>query len=286
MIRAIAVATDTSDLVGTVELACEPSGLSLAFVRASAYAAAFAPTPPSSGRRIVVPWAHVTEVWDDGETLRIALDSPRVPHRRLVLAHLTRDLEMTHGRVHRGRRETEWLVAGVTAVGVACAWPVLASIGGAGAILGGAVVTFAAISIALGVAQSLGRRVMLGGPDQAAVRRAFFDEVRRHLPRGSVRADDALLSAPLTAPARPAEPVRVGRWSELAPALIAAGATAVIALLALAIGGRMSTLGQSLGANNRSSLGMSPMSGLASPAAMGGVRRSVAAGSAMASPRG
>ena len=241
MIRAIAVATDTSDLVGTVELACEPSGLSIAFVRASAYAAAFAPTPPSSGRRIVVPWAHVREAWDDGETLRIALDSPRVPHRRLVLAHLTRDLEMTHGRVHRGRRETEWLVAGVAAIATACAWPVLASIGGGAAILGGAVLTFAAISIAIGVSQSLGRRAMLGGPDQAAVRRAFFDEVRRYLPRGSVRADEALLAAPLAAPARPAEPVRAGRLAELAPALIAAGATAAIALLALTLGGRMSS---------------------------------------------
>jgi hypothetical protein len=245
MIRAIAVATDTSDLVGTVELACEPDGLSLAFVRASAYAAAFAPTPPAAGRRIVVPWAHVKEAWDDGETLRIALDSPRVPHHRLVLAHLTRDLEMTHDRVHRGRRETQWLIAGGSALLMAVAWPLLAQVGGAVALLSGLVLTFGVVTGAVAIASSLGRNALVGGPDQAAVRRAFFEQIRRHLPKTAIRADEALSPTPAVSAAPPplveAPTPLFARFGELGSALLAAGATAVIALLVVSVSGRFMT---------------------------------------------
>lgn len=244
MIRAIAVATDTSDLVGTVELSCEPDGLALAFVRASAYAAAFAPTPPAAGRRIVVPWAHVKEAWDDGETLRISLDSPRVPHHRLVLAHLTRDLEMTHERVHRGRRETQWVVAGVAALVMAVAWPLLAHVGGAASLLSGLVLTFSVVSGAVAVSSSLGRNALVGGPDQAAVRRAFFEQMRRHLPKTLVRADEALSPTPAVSavpPAADAPASLLGRLGDLGPALLAAGATAVIALLVVSVSGRFVT---------------------------------------------
>jgi hypothetical protein len=236
MIRAIAVASDSSDLVGTVELSCELDGLAIRFVRASAWSADYVPTPPAAGRAACVPYHAIAEAWDDGETLRLRIDAPHIPYKRLVLAHFTRDRAVDHGVLHRERRKAE-LVIGVTAAALVA---IVTALAGPSPLLA-ALATFVAIVLAIIGAPAAGRRIMLGGIDATAERRAFFHEIRRHLPTGRV-IDDAgpalgsIGTALARGPLARAPATSEGRFSDLAPTLIGVGGSALLALGALAIG--------------------------------------------------
>lgn len=254
MIRAIAIATETSDVVGTVELACEPSGLQLSFVRASGYAVAFAPTPPASSRRVIVPWRDVKEASDDGEALRIHLDSPRIPHHRLILTHMTRDRAVDHRALAQRRVKGELVVAAGAALVVGVLVPLAAPLGLGSAALLGAFTTFSAVTGALLVGQSVARRAMLGGAQELLERKLFLAELRQFLPHVAVSADEALspalartLAPPRHAPAAVATasaPLSSG-LRELSPTLIAVGASAVLGLVALFAGARITGGGES-----------------------------------------
>lgn len=247
MIRAIALATETSHVIGTVELAATPFGLALTFVRASGFAAAYAPTPPAKNRGIVVPWDQVTEASDDGEALRIRIDSPRVPHHRIILTHVSRDRGFDHTSVAKRRVRGELLVAGGAAVAVGAVVPFVGELSGATAGMVAALTTFSAITAALVWGQNLSRRLMLGGAAHANERRVFLQEIHRYLAKGTIDADEALRPEVPAAPtpAAPARPAEAGgfRWSfgELTPAMGGALVAAVIGLLALSVAGRFGT---------------------------------------------
>lgn len=239
MLRAIAIATETSDVVGTVELACEPRGLALAFVRASGYAVAHAPTPPARTRAILVPWEHVTDVSDDGEALRVRLDSPVVPHHRLILTHLTRDQGLTHEAVARRRGLRETGVAAAAAVAVGALTLAGSALGPVTTALFAALTTFSAVTAAVLVGQGVARRALLGGDAASNERRLFVARARSFVQRELVSADVALsppvaAAAPTPAP-RPASPTPDdGRGLLPSWPLYAAGAAAVVGLAGLA----------------------------------------------------
>jgi hypothetical protein len=262
MLRAIAVATDTSDLVGTVDLACEDAGLAVTFVRASAYAAAYVPTMPAQGRRAVVPYAAITEVWDDGETLRLQLEAPRIPYRRLVLAHFTRDHRVDHSKLHRERLKWQVGVAGGASLVVALLLRVAGELSPSASSIAGALVTFGAVAAALWGTQAAGRRVMLGGVDSAAERRAFFFDLKRRVGPTRVIDESGLLGGPSGRPGFAGRPGEAGwpgapggavpfgntggaagpgggRFSEIAPTLMAVGAAAAVALVSVFAGTRL-----------------------------------------------
>ena len=232
LLRAIAIATETSDVVGTVELACGPRGLALAFVRASGYALAHAPTPPSKSRQIVVPWEHVREISDDGEALRVHIDSPTVPHKRLILTHLTRDQGVTHETVSRQRGLRETAVAATAAIGVGGLTLAASSLGPVTTALFAGLATFSAVTASVLAGQSLARRAMLGGETSANERRLFVAAARSYVEGELIPADVALsppiIAAARPAPAAPAEPTRLPPWP-----VFAVGLTAVIGLAAV-----------------------------------------------------
>lgn len=235
MLRAIAIATETSDVVGTVELGCEPDGLALAFVRASGYAVAHAPTPAARSRRIVVPWEHVKELADDGEALRIHLDSPVVPHHRLILTHLTRDQGLTHESVARRRGLKETGVAAGAAVAVGALTLAGSALGPVTTALFAGLTTFSAVTAAVLVGQGVARRALLGGDAAANERRLFVARARSFL-HGELVAADVALSPPVVAVARPAPPAPRDAPSNGLPPwpVFAVGAAAAIGLAALA----------------------------------------------------
>ena len=182
MIRAIAIASECSDVVGTVDLDCTRDGLSLTFVRAAPYAVSFAPSAPLVGRRALVPYDRIERIWDDGETLRIVMDAPRVPYKRLVLAHFSHDRAKDHRDLLQKRWRGHAAVAGLAALLAAAAVPLAAL---ASPLLGsllGAVAVFGVVALSLNVAPDLVRAVQPLPPDAGADRRALFDELREHLP--------------------------------------------------------------------------------------------------------
>lgn len=182
MIRAIAVASESSDVVGTVDLDCTRDGLALTFVRVAPYAVSFAPTVPVVGRRAVVPYDRIERVWDDGETLRILMDAPRIPYKRLVLAHFTYDRSVDHRALAKRRQKGQLAIAGGAALLAAIVVPLAAQASLlVGTVLGAAGV-FGLVATALWLAPVLGRSAYPEPEQSGADRRALFDELRSHLP--------------------------------------------------------------------------------------------------------
>jgi hypothetical protein len=262
MLRAIAVATDTSDIVGTVELRCEAEGLAIHLVRASAYASQYVPAASARGRRAIVPYDAVREVVDDGETLRLLLDAAHVPFKRLVLAHFTRDLRRDHRVLHRRRTRAQMAVAGGAALGGSALVGLTRLLETGPSLVAGGLGAFVLVGGAAWGSQEAGRRVMLGGTEEVAERRAFFHELRGHLDRHRV-FDEASAQLGSTGPAtgsrsggqpggrargpEAAEPGERGPLEELFPTLIAVGAAALVALLAVVSGKGLVTTGTDRG---------------------------------------
>ncbi len=186
-LRALALATDTSDVVGTVQLCCYDEGLLVHFVRISPYAPSYAPTPPVRGREAILPYDSVRELWDDGEALRLSLRHPHLPYRRLALTHVTRDDHYDHrgGRLHRSWARA---LVGAAALAALGAWvPIVQRLAPGSAAFWGAAGALGVAALARAALREFSRRSVLGGEASAAERRAFFHELSTHLPPSIVR---------------------------------------------------------------------------------------------------
>lgn len=242
MLRAIAVASDTSDVVGTVDLACEPDGLLLKLVRVSAHAAGYIPTGNVRNQRAVIPYSAIRAVSDDGETLRIELDAPRMPYKHLVLAHVTRDDRFDHESLFRKRFGFQSL----TTAGAAAATMGLLSLFQAPALLS-AFVGFSGALGALWIGKRVSHASLVGGEKSAAERRLLFHQLRTRI--GADRVTDLVPAQPFasgtgTLVAHGSSNASEGdtfeeRWRELAPTLLPVGAAALAALALIAITPRL-----------------------------------------------
>jgi hypothetical protein len=242
VLRAIAIATDTSDVVGTLDLVCEEGGLWLHFVRASAHAADYIPSLALRGQRLLVPYEAIREVHDDGETMRLVLAAAKLPHRRLILTHFTRDLRQDAASIHRRRRRAQAAVAVASALlagGLAAGARWLGALPSTLVTLTGA---FLAVGGGVWCSQEIGRQVMLGGAKAAAERRAFYYELNRRVAqaRGGARLlNPALVSAespPLLEAHGPVPAPDGGPLAELYPTLAAVSVAALVALFAVSAG--------------------------------------------------
>jgi hypothetical protein len=244
MLRAIAFATDTSDVIGTIDLQCEEGGLRVHFVRASAHASEYIPALALRGQQLVVPYTSIREVHDDGETLRLVLASARIPHRRLVLSHFTRDLRQDAARIHRRRRRVQAATAGASAAAAALLALGARWLGAFPSTLVTMIGAFLAVGGGVWASQEVGRRVMLGGAETLAERRAFFHELTRRVASAGgkpVWIDEA---AHRLGPAAEGVPVLQGPpaglaaddpgpLAELYPTLAAVSVAAIVALFAV-----------------------------------------------------
>lgn len=246
MLRAIAVATDTSDVVGTIDLVCEEGGLWIHFVRASAHASEYIPALALRGQKLLVPYESIREVHDDGETLRLVLAAATIPHRRLILTHFTRDLRQDATTIHQRRQKVQLAAAAASAL---CAGGLALTARWLGTVSSTLVTTvgaFFAVGGGVWVAQEAGRRAMLGGAETLAERRAFFLDLSRRLSLLEHRPlliDDAsgtlgpVLEGPAVVRGPSQEPApEVGPLAELYPTLGAVAVAAMVALLAVSAG--------------------------------------------------
>lgn len=141
-VRAVAVATERSNAVGTVELECTPQGLLIVYLGVGAFSDGYAPGALTSGTRVLVPWVNVLETRAEGDQIFLGLEPSITPHNRLTLTNFSTG-EVIHER-ELGRRR--WAVrigamgtAGVLAI--VCAVAVSHMSAGVGAV----------IAIALGI---------------------------------------------------------------------------------------------------------------------------------------
>lgn len=252
MLRAIALATETSDVVGTVDLACTREGLAITFVRVAPYLRSYATTRPTMGGVAVVPYDRIEGAWDDGETLRLVLDDPRIPYRRMALAHFTRDLSVDATKLARRRQRGYLAIAGVASLSVALVAGVAASVSPLGGAIAGGILAFAVVASGLVLGPEFGRQIFLGDDQAAADRRALFEELRRHLPIDKWVDHAPIPAAAPNVPAatvatslRPGAPTPVpaprpeAAFGELSPGVLGAFGAAAILLIGLATASRV-----------------------------------------------
>ncbi len=181
-VRAIAVATERSNAVGTVELECTPHGLVIVHLGVGAFNAGYAPAAVTTGTRVTVPWASVIAARVEGEQLFLEIDSGITPHNRLSLINFSTGDVTHHRETHRQRllvRIAAASAAIVASLVTLLTVPRAAPRAGAVAAIGLAVLA-AAVMLVVGVVAD--RWVALGGNDAEGTRDGFAMELTRYLP--------------------------------------------------------------------------------------------------------
>ncbi|HEX6271747.1 MAG TPA: hypothetical protein VFZ53_01845 [Polyangiaceae bacterium] len=180
-VRAVAITSERSNAVGTVELECTPHGLVLVHLGVGAFSEDYAPAALTSGTRVLVPWAAVDEATIEGDRVFLAFDAALSPHHRLLLANFSggRSAEPETIRKQRFLVRTATLVAaavtGLASAALAGRFTSGAPAAGVGIAVGGAVAV-------LMVGLLADRIVAYGGTPPDAAREAFFVELARYLP--------------------------------------------------------------------------------------------------------
>lgn len=85
--RAVAVASERSNAVGSVELECTPHGLFVAYVAVGAFQSGYAPGALTSGTGLTVPWTSIQEAHVEGTQVLVTFDHRLTPLNRLLLMH-------------------------------------------------------------------------------------------------------------------------------------------------------------------------------------------------------
>ncbi len=181
-VRAIAIATERSNAIGTVELECTPHGLALVYLGVGSFSADYTPGALTHGTQVLVPWANVREARVDGEQLFLDLDSTATPHQRLSLVNFSTGNSVHHRELYRQRLVLRLAVTGTALVGllvVVLTVPRIAPRASALTALFIGAVTAAGVLL-LGLWAD--RQVARGGADSDTVREAFAGQLAIFLP--------------------------------------------------------------------------------------------------------
>src|SRR3954467_4952240 len=102
-VRAVAVASERINAIGTVELECTPHGLMLVHLGVGSFSEHYAPGALTTGTRVLVPWAAIERAEADGDRLFLAFDPALSPHHRLLLANFSTGQSVEPKSVQRQR---------------------------------------------------------------------------------------------------------------------------------------------------------------------------------------
>jgi hypothetical protein len=180
-VRAVAIASERSNAIGTVELECTPHGLVLVHLGVGAFSEDYAPAALTSGTRVLVPWAAVDEATIEGERVFLAFDAALSPHHRLLLANFSAGRSAEPETLQKQRllvRTTTLIAAAVTGLAsatIANRFTTSGPAAGVGIAVGGAVAV-------LMVGLLADRILAFGGTPPDGVRDAFFRELEGYLP--------------------------------------------------------------------------------------------------------
>lgn len=187
-VRAIALAEERSNAIGTVELECTPFGLVIAYLGVGAFSEGYAPGALTRGTLISVPYPQVSVARFEGDRLYLEIDPELTPHHKLVLGGFT-----IGDGTHRHELYRQRLVLRTGAFGLAAAVALLAALAvprlspGTSATLAVSIAAVAAITI-LGLGFVIDRRLISGQLEGEAAQNALAAEMRMYLP-GLVRLD-------------------------------------------------------------------------------------------------
>ena len=180
-VRAVAVASERSNAVGTLELECTPHGLSLVHLGVGSFSEDYAPAALTNGTRVLVPWAAVDQALIEADRLFLSFDPALSPHHRLLLANFSSGRSIAPEALRQKR-----LVVRVGAAAFALFLGTLGAVFAARFTDGGAALAIgAALTGALGVTLVglfADRLLAHGGTPPDGVREAFERELGVYLP--------------------------------------------------------------------------------------------------------
>ncbi|HEY3233499.1 MAG TPA: hypothetical protein VGJ84_02210, partial [Polyangiaceae bacterium] len=180
--RAVAVASQRSNAVGTVEVECTPSGLVIVYLGVGAFSQGYATAAVTSGTRVMAPWSAVLEARAEGEQIFLGLDHAVSPHNRLTLVNFSTGEGTHHLEARRQRamvRVAFVALALIAALAAMFTLPRLSARVGAATALGvGAVAAFSILTIGF-IAD---RRIPFGGFYTETARLGFVSELGSYLP--------------------------------------------------------------------------------------------------------
>ncbi len=186
-VRAVAVASERSNAIGTVELECTPHGLSLVHLGVGAFSEDYAPAALTSGTRVLVPWSAVDEAQVEGERLFLTFDAALSPHHRLLLGSFSAGRTAEPATIKRQRTVVRAAAfAAALVVGLVGAELAARVVGLGPALAVGAGVTGACGVLLVGLLAD--RLLAFGGVPPDAVRVEFERELDTYLP-SLARAD-------------------------------------------------------------------------------------------------
>ena len=180
-VRAVAVASDRSNAIGTVELECTPHGLVLVHLGVGSFSEDYAPAALTTGTRVLVPWAAIDHANIEGERLFLAFDAALSPHHRLLLANFSSGRAAEPRTIKRQR--TIVRVAAATAAGILglTGAELARRLFGSGPALATGIAFGGAIVVLL-VGLLADRLLAYGGQPPDGVREAFEREMDTYLP--------------------------------------------------------------------------------------------------------
>ena len=180
-VRAVAVASERSNAIGTVELECTPHGLMLVHLGVGSFSEDYAPAALTTGTRVLVPWAAIERAEIEADRLFLAFDPTLSPHHRLLLANFSTGRSSEPGTIRRQRSIIRIAAAcGAVIVGLAGAEAARRLLGTGPALATGVALGGAIAVLLFGLLAD--RLLAYGGAPPDGVREAFEREMDVYLP--------------------------------------------------------------------------------------------------------
>lgn len=181
-VQAIAVSSERSNAIGSVELECTQHGLVITYLGVGAFSEGYAPGALTHGTLVTVPYSGITTARLEGERLYLELVPDATPHNRLLLQHFSaRDGTHLH-EMYRQRlilRVGAFSFAFVAAIATTLTLQRFSPSTGAmaAALVGGT----SALTVLL-VGFILDRRIVSGALEGLVARDAFANELGMYFP--------------------------------------------------------------------------------------------------------
>jgi hypothetical protein len=189
--RAVAIASDRSNAVGTVELDCTKDALVIFHHGVGAFQEGYAPAAVTTGTSVRVPWDKVREASFEGGRLFLHVDEAVTPHHRLLLTNFAAGDPPDAGELAKQKRLVRLATVVATVVFGLLTAVTLARVssrtGAASAVLLGCFGS--ALVLAFGLMAE--KRLGFGGPEGDAARMGLVADLAAHLPHLSVSAHPA-----------------------------------------------------------------------------------------------
>jgi hypothetical protein len=176
------MASERSNAVGTVELECAPSGLSLLYLGVAGFNAGYVPVTQTESERLLVPWPQLLEASVDGEQVFLALDPKLSPLNRLCLVNFSSGNTAHHHKLYRRRLLVRLATAGAALSGALIASAAAFRLAPGTTAIGAFGIALATAVLLCGFGVFADQLLKSGGLEGALAREAFVADLSGFLP--------------------------------------------------------------------------------------------------------